>query len=58
MVLLIDEFARICPPERDPDEWADELYDVADQLSDICKEVDPQTTEKMLEEAKRKESSD
>jgi hypothetical protein len=58
MVLLIDEFARICPPERDPDEWADELYDVADQLSDICKEVDPQTTEKMLEEAKRKEPND
>ncbi len=58
MVLLIDEFARICPPERDPDEWADELYDVADQLSDICKEVDPHSTEKMLEEAKGKEPND
>ena len=55
MVLLIDEFARICPPERDPDEWADELYDVADRLEELCKAVDPQTTEKTLEEATQKE---
>ena len=55
MVLLIDEFARICPPERDPDDWADELYDVADQLAEICKAVDPHCTEKALEEAVKKE---
>lgn len=55
MVLLIDEFARICPPERDPDDWADELYDVADQLAEICKAVDPHSTEKALEEAVKKE---
>lgn len=54
MVLLIDEFARIAPPERDPDEWADELYDVADRIAEICKAVDPYNTEKMLEETKGK----
>lgn len=54
MILLIDEFARICPPEREPDSWADELYEVADRLADLCKAVDPQTTEKALEEAVHK----
>ena len=54
MVLLIDEFARICPPERDADEWADELYEVADRLAEICKAADPQSTEKALEETRGK----
>lgn len=52
MVLLLDEFARICPPERDADQWAEELFGVADQLAELCKAVDPQSTEKMLEETK------
>lgn len=54
MVLLLDEFSQICPPERDPDEWADDLYEVADRLADLCNSVDPQTTEKALEESAHK----
>ncbi|MEC9094595.1 MAG: DEAD/DEAH box helicase [Planctomycetota bacterium] len=57
MVLLLDEFSRICPPERDPEQWSEELYDVADRLTEICKVADSQSTEKMLEEARRKGGS-
>lgn len=53
MILLLEEFALLCPPELDPAEWQTELDDISDKLADACEKVDPQSTQQTLEEAKK-----
>lgn len=51
LVLLCGEFQEVTPVGIDPDEWRNELATIADRLTAVCKEVDPQSTEKAIEAA-------
>lgn len=51
LILLIGEFAGLCPPDTTEAEWRDELYSIRDQLVESCRAVDPTSTDKMLEES-------
>jgi len=52
LILLIDEFAQICPPETTIEEWQEDLYEVANILEEACRAIDPMSTEKTLAESK------
>jgi hypothetical protein len=51
LVLLIDEFAELTPPETTLAAWRDSWGEVADRLEHLCREVDPASTEQWLDEA-------
>jgi superfamily II DNA/RNA helicase len=53
MVLLIDEFAMLCPPDIDKRDWQDELGDVADQLEATCRNADSYSTDQWLDESRK-----
>ncbi|MCH2181013.1 MAG: DEAD/DEAH box helicase [Mariniblastus sp.] len=55
MILLIDEFAELCPPDIEPAEWRDEIGEIADQLENVCRQVDATDTEKWLENTRKTE---
>lgn len=50
-VLLLEEFIPHCPPGCDEAAWRDELREIANQVTASCREIDPQSTDQMLEEA-------
>lgn len=52
LVLLLDEMAELCPPDVDHDVWRDDLADIANQLEDMCRSVDPQSTDQWLAETR------
>ncbi|HMO13165.1 MAG TPA: DEAD/DEAH box helicase [Pirellulaceae bacterium] len=52
LVLLIDEFAMLCPPDIEHRVWQDDLGTIADQLETSCRDVDPDSTEQWLEQAR------
>jgi superfamily II DNA/RNA helicase len=51
LILLAAELAQLCPPEGTEDEWRGDLHDLAQRLTASCREVDPASTEKALEQA-------
>ncbi len=51
LILLLGEFSQLYPPDKDPDEWREQLRNVQDVLTTSCRKVDPASTEKVLEEA-------
>jgi hypothetical protein len=51
LILLCGEFAQICPPDTTADAWQAELRDIGDQLTASCREVDPTSTDEMIEKA-------
>lgn len=51
LVLLLDEMANVPPNETTPEEWEDPLDDWADQLTETCRRVDPQSTDEVLDMA-------
>ncbi len=51
LILLCYEFTQFCPPDADPSEWRDDLEDIAKRLTEACRKVDPDSTDKTLEEA-------
>jgi hypothetical protein len=51
MILLLKEFEQLTPPDCEPDVWRADLRELSDQLIDCCHRVDPQSTDKVLEEA-------
>ncbi|MAG94028.1 MAG: helicase, partial [Planctomycetaceae bacterium] len=51
LILLLEEFATCVPPEFTPDEWQAQLRDLGDRLTAACREIDPESTEKMIEAA-------
>ncbi|MHB8969607.1 MAG: DEAD/DEAH box helicase [Pirellulaceae bacterium] len=55
LILLIGEFTQLTPPDLDPQQWRDEMQEIADQLTAACRKVDPTSTDKALEEAKSSE---
>ncbi len=48
MILLCGEFAEIQPPDIDPGEWQRDLAELASQLTDSCRTVDPSSTDETL----------
>jgi superfamily II DNA/RNA helicase len=51
LILLLGEFAQVCPPEVDPAAWQAELRELSEQLTASCREVDPASTDEMIEQA-------
>ncbi|TWT66038.1 DEAD/DEAH box helicase [Allorhodopirellula solitaria] len=49
MILLLDELANIPPENTTVETWEDWLDDLADKLSETCRNIDPQSTDEMLE---------
>ena len=57
MVLLIDEFATLCPPDIEPAIWKEEIGQIADDLEEVCRAVDSESTEIWLENARKTETN-
>jgi len=51
LILLAGELKQLCPPEVTEEEWRGDLQDIAARLTATCRDVDPDSTEKALEEA-------
>jgi superfamily II DNA/RNA helicase len=51
LILLTQEFEQLTPPELTPDEWKRELREISDKLTDICRAVDPTSTEQAIQRA-------
>jgi superfamily II DNA/RNA helicase len=50
LILLAYEFTQFCPPDTAEDEWNADLEDIAARLTETCRQVDPASTDKALEE--------
>ena len=50
LILLCHEFAQLTPPDTTPEEWTGEMETLAARLTESCRRVDPQSTDKMIEE--------
>jgi superfamily II DNA/RNA helicase len=53
LILLCGEFAQLTPSELSDNEWQAEMADIADQLTAACRTVDPESTDKAIEAAKK-----
>ena len=51
MILLCREFTQLTPPHMPSSLWQEELEEIATRLTEICRDVDPESTDKMLETA-------
>ncbi|MCA8997718.1 MAG: DEAD/DEAH box helicase [Planctomycetaceae bacterium] len=49
LILLCDEFEAACPVGMDVDDWKAELDWIRDTLTEVCREVDPESTDSALE---------
>ncbi|SFI14396.1 Helicase conserved C-terminal domain-containing protein [Planctomicrobium piriforme] len=49
MILLCEEFAQVCPVGTTPEEWQADLSWISEILINSCREVDPESTDKVLE---------
>ena len=52
MVLLMDEFAMLCPPDVERQDWRDELGEIADRLEETCRNADSYSTDQWLDETR------
>lgn len=48
LILLCNEFMQVCPLEADPAEWQGFLRDLSNQLTESCRAVDPESTDKAI----------
>jgi hypothetical protein len=55
LILLIQEFTQITPPDMEQQDWLDELNDIGDRLTESCRAMDPSSTEKTLEQARNRD---
>ncbi len=51
LILLLAEFAELCPPDTTEEQWRGDLRDIADQLAESCRQVDSTSTDKAIEHA-------
>jgi hypothetical protein len=51
LILLVAEFTQFCPPDTTEDEWRGDLGEISAKLTECCRNVDPTSTEKALEQA-------
>jgi len=49
LILLLNEFVQLCPPDTSEEEWRGDLGEVAARLTESCRRVDPSSTDKALE---------
>jgi hypothetical protein len=49
LILLLGEMSQVCPLGTTADAWQAELRGLAEQLTVSCREVDPQSTDEMIE---------
>ena len=52
LVLLLDEMVELCPPDVDYETWKADLNDIANQLEETCRAVEPEGTEQWLAEGR------
>jgi hypothetical protein len=52
LLLLLAEFSQFAPPDATEEEWRSEIEEIADQLAEACRRVDPASTDKTLEQAR------
>ncbi len=50
LILLLGEFAQLCPAETDEESWRSDLQDIKERLVNCCRQVDPTSTDKVLEQ--------
>lgn len=55
LILLVKEFLQCTPPDCPAEAWRDDLGQLADRLIACCYQVDPQSTDKTLQEAEAEE---
>lgn len=48
MILFLDEMANVPPADTTVETWEDPLDDLADLLTEACRNADPQTTDEVL----------
>jgi len=53
LILLVNEFVQLCPPDTTEEEWRGDLTDIAARLTESCRQVDPTSTDKALEETEQ-----
>jgi superfamily II DNA/RNA helicase len=51
IILLTEEFAQLTPPGVETAAWQTELKDIADRLTETCRQVDPQSTDETIQKA-------
>lgn len=51
LVLLCAEFSTVTPTGLDPEVWKTDLRLLAERLTRTCRQVDPQSTDKLIEKA-------
>lgn len=51
-ILLCGEFSQVTPIGADANEWREELRDLAEKLTECCRQIDPESTDSMLEMSK------
>lgn len=50
-ILLCGEFSQIAPPDVDAELWRSDLRELADSITNCCRAVDPESTDKAIEAA-------
>ncbi len=50
-ILLCGEFSQISPPDIDAELWRAELRELSDSITNCCRAVDPESTDKAIEAA-------
>jgi hypothetical protein len=51
LILLTEEFEQLTPPGIEPAVWKADLKEIADKLTEICRAVDPTSTEETIKKA-------
>jgi hypothetical protein len=51
LILLCGEFAQVCPAEIAAGAWQQEMRDIANQLTESCRAIDPASTDEAIEKA-------
>jgi superfamily II DNA/RNA helicase len=49
LILMLGEFQQVTPPETTRDEWQGDLRDLIERLTASCREVDPASTDEMIQ---------
>ena len=58
MILLLDEMANVPPAESTVETWEDPLDELADRLTETCRQIDPQSTDEILVRSDDEETED
>ncbi len=51
LILLLGEFQQVTPPGTTTEEWQGDLRDLSDRLTASCREVDPDSTNEVIQSA-------